>query len=273
MRVTLKLIAFGICLSCFVLTTLPLYPWLQRDAQRARRYLVLQTSRYARLLRRVLGLRWELRGFEGDWGSTRPLLIVANHLSYVDVILLAAARPCCFVTSQEIRRTPVLGQITALAGCLFVDRKNRSQLGAEVRELSEALRAGLSVVVFPEATSTNGDEVIRFRRPLFQAALDAGAGVLPLTLNYESLDGRPVDAENRDDLCWYGDMSFLPHYLRLAAHRWALVSATVHPVLDEERDLVSLAERAHQQVRSAFRPLGGTNTPAPLAHQQSLAAY
>jgi len=255
MRVFLKLTAFILGLLCFFLTTLPLLPWLQRDPQRVRPMLTRQVSRYARFVRWLLGLSVEVTGDESSWNSRGGHLIVANHMSYLDVVLLASTRPACFVTSTDIKKTFGLGHIVQLAGCLFVNRKDKSGLGQEVKELSDALAAGLDVVVFPEATSTNGEAILRFRKPLFSAALAVHAPVLPVTINYVSADGEAVSRRNRDSLCWYGDMDFVPHFLTLAALKGAHFKFHVHAPVTAIRDVTELAHYSETRVREHFNPI------------------
>lgn len=255
MRAFGKSVAFIFCLSCFFLTTLPLWPWLQRDALRVRPWLVRQVSFYARLMMRVLGLKVRVTGRCDLWEARGGQLIVANHMSYVDVLLMASTRPACFVTSRDMQETLGLGQIVSLAGCLFVERRKRSQLAQEVVELTQALRDGLDVVVFPEGTSTNGEGVLRFKRPLFAAAIHSGAPVLPVTINYLSANRQPVDELTRDSLCWYGDMTFLGHFLALARLREAEFELHVGDALTEQPDVTLLSESAHHSVRRHFRPL------------------
>jgi 1-acyl-sn-glycerol-3-phosphate acyltransferase len=204
-------------------------------------------SACSRLYLKLLGFEVRIAG-RREPRPRRPALIVSNHLSYLDVLLIAGRFPGCFVTSEEVRRTPFLGHVTALAGCLFVERRSRASLGRETRSISDALKSGLDVILFPEGTSTCGETVLRFRRPLFQAALDAAADVLPVCLVYTSLDGRVLDGHNRDRLFWYGDMGFAGHFLGLAGIRRAgatlfLERRLCPSLLSNSRDLSMVAHR------------------------------
>jgi len=184
-------------------------------------------------------------------------LFVSNHLSYTDVLVICAHYPSCFVTSVEMKNTPFLGQICILGGCLFVERRSKENLGQEVRDITEALRAGLDVVIFPESTSTNGEEVIRFRRPLFQAACDSKVNIKPLTLNYRYLSDEPVSLKNRDKVFWYGDMTFADHLWGLFKIKKIVVDLTVGDSLkvEEKQDLRFLAELSHTLVRKNYDPV------------------
>jgi 1-acyl-sn-glycerol-3-phosphate acyltransferase len=128
-----------------------------------------------------------------------------------------------------MKETPFLGQLCLLGGCLFVERRSKAGLINEVTELAEALKLGLNVVIFPEATSTNGEDVIRFKRPLFQAGLNAEASILPLCLNYKTLDDEKITIKNRDKVFWYGDMGFGQHALKLLQHKKVIIELTILP--------------------------------------------
>ncbi|NJL24795.1 MAG: 1-acyl-sn-glycerol-3-phosphate acyltransferase [Calothrix sp. SM1_5_4] len=163
----------------------------------------------------VLNVRPRFLGLENIHSSPNGLF-VGNHLSYLDILVIHSEVPTCFVTSMEIKETPVLGQVCQLAGCLFIERRNKQNLRAEVSEISEGLREGLNVAIFPEATSTNGEQILRFRRPLYLAAIMAEKPVIPFCLNYRSVGGEAINVRTRDKVFWYGDMDFAPHLWELA---------------------------------------------------------
>ncbi|MGE0762944.1 MAG: lysophospholipid acyltransferase family protein [Bdellovibrionales bacterium] len=232
-------------------------------------------SKYSKRALKVLGVRVD--GF-GAGPSSHNALYVGNHLSYLDVLVMAAQKPTCFVTSEEVRHMPGLGALCELGACLFVERRSRARLAAEVHEISAALRAGLNVTVFPESTSTNGEAVLRFRRPLFQAALDAGKAVAPFCLNYRRLDGQAVTAHNRDVVCWYGDMGFVTHLWKLASCDRIEVDVSwlerQHEHLQDSSAKITtevLAHRAHAAVTQAYRPLG--RAAQPQSPESSLETY
>jgi len=181
-------------------------------------------------------------------------LIVANHLSYIDILILSRLFPCCFVTSMEIRQTPFLGHITALAGCVFVERRTRRFLTRETREISTALKSGLNVIVFPEGTSSNGDTVLRFRQPLLQASVDSGKDILPVCIAYEAINHIRITPQNRDRVFWYGDMTFFKHFANLSHIRHIQVRVTLSPILPVSiRDTpADLSARTHKIVKTAY---------------------
>ncbi len=207
----------------------------------------------------ALGLK--ILGIEVQWkGQVNPNdnhLIVSNHLSYTDILALAAKVPTSFVTSVEIRDTPILGHICKAAGCLFVERRSKRNLGQEVKDITKALSQGVNVTIFPEATSTNGESVLRFRRPLYNAAVQSGKKVLPLCINYRSIDGEKITLSNRDRVFWYGDMSFLPHLWSLALHKKVMMEITVlnEITVKESISVEDLATDSHKAVSRVYQPI------------------
>jgi 1-acyl-sn-glycerol-3-phosphate acyltransferase len=144
-----------------------------------------------------------------------------------------------------------------MAGCLFVERRNRASLQKEIGELQEGLERGLTVTIFPEATSTNGEQILRFRRPLFMAAGMASKPVIPICLNYRTLGGETLTKANRDSIFWYGDMDFLPHLWKLCGIGQAEVDVhfieVIRPSAQQEPGELAAASQA--AVESVFRPL------------------
>lgn len=142
-------------------------------------------------------------------------LLVSNHLSYLDILVIAAVTPAVFVSKSEVRGWPLFGWLASLAGTVFIERARRTHVGAVNREIESALADGALVVVFPEGTSTNGGEVLPFRSSLLEPAI--AAGVRPIAtgfIHYELEDG---DAGN--EVCYWGNHTFFPHVVNLLGKR------------------------------------------------------
>lgn len=222
---------------------------------KARKIICFILGRYARFTLWFMGIKVNRNIMEK--AIERNYLNVSNHLSYTDILVICAFYPSCFVTSTEMRDTPFLGLICKLAGCVFVERRNKDNIGLEIEEITNTLASGLSVVIFPEATSTNGEEVIRFRRPLFKAALDSNVAIKPFTINYRYLDGDMVSLKNRDCIFWYGDMTFLNHLWGIFKIEKINVELTVGQAINckNKVDYSALAEQSHRLVSSYYRPI------------------
>lgn len=254
-RALTRALTFALGITAYFLTALPFYPYFKINPMGARKIICRILGAYARFALWFMGFEVTQEVKEGK-GSDN-YLFVSNHLSYTDVLVICGYYPSCFVTSVEMKNTPFLGQICILGGCVFVERRNKRNLGQEVQEITDALKAGLDVVIFPEATSTNGEEVIRFRRPLFRAACDSQINVKPLTINYRFLDDEPVTLKNRDKVFWYGDMTFADHLWGVFSIKKIKVDLTVGESLHvgEEQDHGVLAELSHTRVVSNYRPV------------------
>jgi 1-acyl-sn-glycerol-3-phosphate acyltransferase len=139
-----------------------------------------------------------------------PTLIVANHLSYLDIVIASAAMPSAFVAKSEIADWPCFGPLARLGGTIFVNRISRKSAWDVASRMGERLAEEVPVLFFPEGTSTDGSEVTRFHSTLFAAAVEGGLPVTPAAIFYEP----PAGFAERD-LCWFGDDLFFPHLLRV----------------------------------------------------------
>lgn len=137
-------------------------------------------------------------------------LIASNHLSYLDILVFSAVCGCVFVSKREIKSWPALGWISSLAGTIYIDRARRTETHAIQPEMQLALSSGLRLVLFPEGTSTDGSQILRFHSSLFQAAVDLDAPVTAAAIDYSIADG-----EASREVCYWGDMNLLPHLLNL----------------------------------------------------------
>lgn len=201
----------------------------------------LWSQKLLRLAARINGCKIEVQGVIPSGG-----LLVANHLSYLDIAVLGALVPCAFVAKSEMRSWPVIGWLAAQAGTIFVRRDNRAGAAGQVDELQRALMDGATVVLFAEGTSSDGRQVLRFTSTLMQAAMNAGVPVTPVALSFRLAP--PADAT--EEVCWWGDMKLLPHVL----HLWTLASVDVSVAFGVTRllgcDRKEEALRLQQEVAS-----------------------
>jgi 1-acyl-sn-glycerol-3-phosphate acyltransferase len=178
-----------------------------------------------------LNIRIAVEG-ERDRLESGSNFIVSNHLGYVDGIVLGSIFPVIYVSKKEVRRWPLIGQWTALCGTVFVDRKRRDKIPLLVEEIARKIKEKANILNFPEGTSTNGERLLPFQPAPFAAALRARTTVVPVTLTYSRIDDQPLSAANRDQIYWYGDMEFAPHFWNLLALRSIEVSVKVHPHIE-----------------------------------------
>jgi len=142
-------------------------------------------------------------GIRGAW-PTGPVVIVANHVSYLDPIAIAALLPCTPIAKSEVASWPLIGSAASKLGVIFVERDSMSSRIRALRSALAALRAGVPVVNFPEGTTTNGTKILPFQRGIFGLARLAGVKVLPVAVRCAP------------ELAWHGNAPFVPHYVSMA---------------------------------------------------------
>ena len=174
-----------------------------------------------------------------------PYLLVTNHLSYLDVIVLASRLPARFVAKKEVRSWPLLGLLCKGFGTIFIDRSDRRDIPRVLAEILASLSRGEGVILFPEGTSSSGDEVRSFRSPLLAQAAYEHRPVHAAALRYRTPDGEPPA---RDAVCWWGEVPLFPHLLGL--FRFSRIEAFLdfapEPVVEGDRK--RLAERLREAV-------------------------
>lgn len=187
----------------------------------------------------------------------RNYFMVCNHMSYLDILILSSVRPAVFVTSVEMEKTFFLGDMAKLGGSFFVDRVNRRKMKDEVQALVNLLSDGFNVFIFPEGTSTNGEGILPFKKSLFRVPFQTGFPILPIRLQYKTINGGPVDKTNRDRICWYDDMTFGPHFLQLMGITELSAELKYMEPLDP-KDFAShgdLALKAQQLISAEYQPI------------------
>ncbi|MFM0335500.1 lysophospholipid acyltransferase family protein [Paraburkholderia fungorum] len=194
----------------------------------------------------------------------RGTLVVANHISWIDIYVINAWRPTPFVSKAEIRQWPVVGWLAQQLDTVFIQREKRSDAKRIMHELSDRLSAGELMCVFPEGTTSNGLALLPFHANMFQAAVSAGAPVQPLCLMYEDAQGRQSTAPAYiDDLTLADSLNLLLRGGPLTAHVY--VGAPLAPGADRR----TLAAQAEEVIAAALHDMqaGKARAGAVLAAQ------
>ncbi|MGW7257475.1 lysophospholipid acyltransferase family protein [Streptomyces sp. NPDC054834] len=194
--------------------------------------------RWCRAVVRAAGVRVRVTGGAPPAGG---LLLVANHISWLDIPLLAAVRPARMLAKKEIRGWPVAGALVARGGALFIERDRLRALPDTVARIAGALRGGAAVVAFPEGSTWCGRSQGRFHRAVFQAALDAGVPVQPVRLHYRAAGGAASTVP-----AFVGEDTLLASVWRVVSARGLVAEVQVRPVIEagSHPDRRSLARAA-----------------------------
>jgi len=222
-------------------------------------------SFHSALMNKALGIRVSLQGRGNGICSDKSMLILSNHLSYTDIFVISSIFPVSFIASvDEVKSDLLLGKATELSGGYFVERRSRSGLRAEIEEISEILKLGINVALFPEGTTSNGKQVLPFKTPLLSIAEKAGVEILTLCIKYTRIDGEALTDENRDLICYYGDMKFFDHLFKLLSVRSVEAELTLLDKIDPRTasSRKEMARSVYDMINSAYMNDGSAETAA-----------
>ena len=238
----------GVKLAGFIAMTLPGLP-VQRalialSTRGARRFPHL----YHRAVTRWLDVKVNIIG---EPVHDRPCLIASNHVSWLDITVLSAVTPLSFIAKKEVNSWPGFGTLARLQRTVFIDRDRRLSTGSSRDEMQERFKAGETLVLFAEGTSSDGRRVLPFKSAYFAAAEHPDVVVQPVTLAYRGHWGTPMLRRRRPFFAWYGDMDMGPHLWQALAQGPIEVDVICHKplTLAEAGNRKLLAKQAEETVR------------------------
>lgn len=168
-----------------------------------------QASFVLRMACRILGVRVRVEGAPRRGG----VLLVGNHVSWLDIIVLGGLMPLCFVAKSEVAGWPVFGLLAKLKRCVFIERDRRLQSGEQAETIAGRLAAGEAVVLFPEGSTGDSVRLLPFRSSLLGATrLAEAVAVQPFAIRYTHRSGLRIGRIERPSIIWVGDMELLPHF-------------------------------------------------------------
>ncbi len=232
-----------------VATTVFVFPWIGVDRRRAR------VKIWSARLLRMLAIDVKV---EGDF-MTRGgnVLVVANHVSWLDIFVLNSVHPVRFVAKSELAKWPVVSQLIRGAGTVFIERARRRDTHRVNHQMAQVLAGGEIVAIFPEGTTTYGAGVLPFKSSLMQPIVEAEGHVQPVALRYLDPDGTPTLAP-----AYVGDTSFAASFWCVCGTRALTVLLHARPPLParggHRRDLARAAE---QSIRTALAGPGQSSAP------------
>jgi 1-acyl-sn-glycerol-3-phosphate acyltransferase len=187
---------------------------------------------------RIFGLEPQVSGTIPSSG-----LLVCNHLSYLDILVLAACAPAVFVAKREVKHWPVFGWFAILAGTIFVNREKRTQVGRLTDEIEAVLNRGVLVILFPEGTSSGGQTVLPFKSSLLEPAARQSHSLSAGLIRY-ALD----DGDVAEEVCYWKDMTLVPHLINLLSKRQVRASVRFTQLREGSADRKQLARQLHAEV-------------------------
>lgn len=233
-----------------------------RDKQKRLERVSRNTALFSPLLLKIMGIRFRVRDYTAGAGIAGKSLVVANHVSYLDVFVLAAIRPMLFISSVELSRQFFVGHVSRLGGTVFVERRKNRNLREEINNIASVLDQGFTLVLFPEATTSDGSGLLPFKPSLFEAAIKSGAEVVPVCIRYLKIDGQSISPANKDRVIFHGGVRLVPHILRLFRHHHVEVEVSVFDRIPARgRTRKELVLLTHQIISACYRPGWAANQP------------
>ena len=245
LRAIFKLVRALLHILSGFLTILLVFPRLTPEQRRQR------TQAWSLAMLRCLRIELVVRG---DPALNGPLLLVANHMSWLDITALHAARFCRFVSKADIKKWPVIGLLASGIGTLFIERESRRDAMRVVHHMTASLQVGDVLGVFPEGTTSDGATLLPFHANLIQAAIAANSPIQPVALQFiDSRTGQRSEAP-----CYVGDETLAVSVWRtLMTSNIAVVITFGEPQLAEGRDRRAWASALRQAVSELRAQAGG----------------
>lgn len=199
----------------------------------------------------IFGIRVQV---QGALSRERPLLLVSNHSSYLDILVLGSQLPVAFTPKKDIARWPIIGQCCALAGCVFVDRTPKA-LAATKRNIGQKLAMGRVMCLFPEGTTNNGQQLKPFKSSFFSVALEQQAIIQPAAVLYARRNGLALDVNGRSAMAWFDDMALLPHLLGVLSARSIEAKLQLLPTLAPTGERKALCGQSQAMIEHALEQM------------------
>jgi 1-acyl-sn-glycerol-3-phosphate acyltransferase len=254
----LKLTAFLSLWVFFFALVAAVHLWISILGLPSRWKIISRLNRnFTLLLRLILNIKVIVAGDEGQL-ERGGYVIIANHVGYVDGIVLGSIFPIVFVSKREVRNWPIVGQWNVLCGTIFINRQRKGLVASLIQEMTRKLTQEANILLFPEGTSTNGEKMLPFQTVPLAAPLRTRSIIVPVTVTYKTIDERPVSAANRDAVYWYDDMEFISHFWKLLGLRGIEVMVTIQPKIecfrypDNSAGRKKLAEDCYERVLGRF---------------------
>jgi 1-acyl-sn-glycerol-3-phosphate acyltransferase len=245
LRAAIKCVLFVLVIAVMFVPVLLLWGFAM-ERVRARVVCVFYT-----IIGRISGVRMKV---EGSMSKLRPLLLVANHTSYLDIFVLGTLVPISFTPKIEIRSWPIIGFFCVLADCVFIERRPNDMQRAQ-KEMSGRLSNGKVLGLFPEGTTGDGIHIMPFKSGFLSLVEDHDLPLQPVSIAYTHIGDVPLSAVNREKIAWIGEASFLDHFWRMLKMPSVEVLVTLYEVerIGNYEDRKALAKQCEKIIREGLQ--------------------
>jgi len=222
-------------------------------AMRWERWRALLVRFYYGAMRFICGIRLTVIG---EVSRLRPLMLIANHTSYLDIFILGSMWPLSFTPKSEIRSWPIIGFFCILADCVFIERKPADMQRAQAA-MAKRLNKDKVLALFPEGTTGDGFHIKPFKSGFLNLAERHELPLQPVALAYTHIGNMPLNAETRDKVAWIGEASLVTHLLRLLSFRCIRVTAQLFEVesMNDHEDRKDLAKTCETVIATGLKDI------------------
>jgi 1-acyl-sn-glycerol-3-phosphate acyltransferase len=224
------------------------------DPQERQNFFIQNCSIYSHQFLKILNCQVKVNGLDEALLKNKNYLFVCNHMSFLEVLGLAAFVPSIFVTSVDMGETKFIGTLAELSGSIFVERRSRQKIERDVKKISKVLKDGYNVVIYPEGTTADGAAVMPFKKSLFHSALEAQKNIWPVCVKYLEYDQQLFSQKNRDKMCWHGEVTFMQLVLGLLASRGTTIELNfLKPIpVTPESQRRDVADQAYKVISDCY---------------------
>lgn len=222
---------------------------------------------YCKSALKILGIKVGEKGYENI--PEDSVMFVSNHTSYLDILVLGSKIKVRFTPKIEISKWPIINFLVKMSLPVYIHR-NASKSLEQKKKIREIIEGGDSILIFPESTTNDGNEVLPFKSSMFGVAEpnenaheDEHIAIQPISIVYTHIDGEIASEHNMDKVAWYGDMKFLPHFWNLLACKGAKVKIMYHSELyyEDFGDRKSLSKHCEEIITKGVEEIKNNNEP------------
>jgi 1-acyl-sn-glycerol-3-phosphate acyltransferase len=219
-----------------------------KDSKKRQRYIAEYAQKWARCVCASLNIEIIIQGETSKFDNA---LIVANHVGIPDIFILGSCFQAVFVSKEEVRGWPLIGFLADLGHTIFVNREKKQQVRETILSIKDRLNSGFSVLLFPEARVTDGNDVYPFKSAHFEAAILSRKSVLPVMIHYE-------DSENPKIAQW-GNKTFIFHIIALLKNPKLKATVTIFPLIPSSSDRKDLSIKSHELIQKSYNKIVNKN--------------
>jgi len=241
----LFIIVFWLLILIFILK---IFSFFITNDIRFRKFRIFLQMVFCRLMLFLAGIKVVLKNKEGFFNKQKNCLIVSNHQSYWDVITLASLAPMVFISNTEVEQTKGLGLISRSGGAIFINRIDKKQVIKDIKAVSELLKQGFDVVLFPEGTTSDGKNMLPFKAPFFKSAIDAEKNIFLVCIIYKNTNGDNIG----EKMVYHSNESFLKHFKKIISMEDKRVEINFLGELPYSSDRKNLVNKSYLMIKNTF---------------------